>query len=821
MNIYLNKKFLKGLLPIFQQRDPPLPLDGDTPADLLQFKKKESPLDLPKEIDRGPSRSGRKVKDRRGENPVLLLEYKAVILGFLVGIVGLVVSLSPLGFSLEENLGLDLLFQLRGVRSPPPEVLTVNIDKDSATHLKLPNNPKKWPRSFYAHLTESLVKQGAALIVFDLIFDEPSSPVEDALFADAIHKAGNVILFKYLDGETVSLIDKKGLPAVGLHIERWVLPIPSLAQSALAIAPFPLPKVPAQVNQYWMFKAGAGDIPTLPVVAFQAFALQIYDEFIHLLKKVKPAQAERLPQDKQALATPADIENLILTLRSLFESHPQIAEEMFNELRTSQGLVDEERKNRMLHSLIRMYRHADTQYLNFYGPSGTITAIPCQEVLQFEENSAALHSIDLKGKVVFIGPSGNLRSERKDDFYTVFSQPNGLNLTGVEIAATAFANLLEDESIQPLSLLEQSVLILLWGIILGILCRLSPIVPGTLGVLGLSILYFMVAYYEFKTTASWYPLVIPLLFQFPLAFLVAILWKYFETHRERQNIREAFGYYLPGEIVDRLAKSVAHIKAGGQRVYGVCLMTDAEQYTSLAERMDPQQLSQVMNEYYGAVFMPVLQNGGIISDVLGDSMLALWVAVQPDFTLKHRACLAALDIAGAVDQFNQSSHPIQLPTRIGLHFGQMSLGNVGAICHYEYRAVGDVVNTANRLQDLSKQLGTRILISAEVADQLEGFLTRELGKFLLVGKSKPLLVYELIGRSETCREQQYQLCAIFGMALDAFRRQSWGEAIEKLTGLLKIHQTDGPSCFYLKLCQQYQENPPEEPWDGTVRMMKK
>ncbi|HWP46134.1 MAG TPA: adenylate/guanylate cyclase domain-containing protein [Candidatus Limnocylindrales bacterium] len=821
MKICFNKSqtFLKKWL--LRQRDPPLPQGDNTPVDLFRFRKRENPVDLPKETNPDSSHLAQKMRNWRGKNPLPLPGSKAIILGFLVGISGLVIGLSPIGFILEENLGLNLLFRLRGARPPPPEVLIVNIDKASATHLKLSHNPKKWPRSLYARLTESLVKQGAAIIVFDLIFDEPGSPSEDALFADAIHKAGNVILFKYLDGEIVSLPDKKGLSTVGLNIERWVLPIPPLAQSALAIAPFPLPKVPARLNQYWMFKAGAGDMPTLPVVAFQTFALQVYDEFLQLLKKVNPAQAEKLPGDKRVLTTSADIENLILTLRSIFQNNPRVAREMLKELQISRVLVEDGRKNRILQSLIRMYQHADTQYLNFYGPSGTMPTVSYPEVLQVEEKSvASSHLVDLKGKVVFIGSSGNLRSELKDDFHTVFSQPNGLDLTGVEIAATAFANLLEDESITPPSLLEQSVIILLWGITLGILCRLLPIVLGAMGVLGLSILYLMATYYEFKTTESWYPVVIPLLFQVPLTFFGAVLWKYRDAHRERQNIREALGYYLPNEMVDQLAKNVAHIKTGGQLVYGVCLATDAEQYTPLAERVSPQQLSQIMNEYYGAVFEPVLQNSGVISDVIGDSMLALWVATQPDRALKNQACLAALGIAGAVDRFNQSSHNLQLPTRIGLHFGQMSLGNIGAIRHYEYRAVGDVVNTANRLQDLNKQMGTRILISSEVSDQLEGFLIRELGKFLLPGKSNPVGICELMGRTETCREQQHQLCAIFTMALEAFRRQSWEEAIEKLNEILKIHKNDGPSLFYLKLCKQYQQNPPKEPWDGTVRMKK-
>jgi len=97
---------------------------------------------------------------------------KAVVLGLLIGIVGQGVGLAPFVLDLEENIALDLLFNLRGTRQAPPEVVVVSIDKESAQHLNLPNDPRKWPRSHHARLIENLIKQGAAVIAFDLIFDE-------------------------------------------------------------------------------------------------------------------------------------------------------------------------------------------------------------------------------------------------------------------------------------------------------------------------------------------------------------------------------------------------------------------------------------------------------------------------------------------------------------------------------------------------------------------------------------------------------------------------------------------------------------------------
>ncbi len=618
------------------------------------------------------------------------------------------------------------------------------------------------------------------------------------------------------------MTDEGGAHRGNLNIERLVPPIPPLARTALALAPFPLPKVPVKVSQYWTFKTSAGDTPTLPIVVFQIFAFEVYDEFIRLMETVSPSQAEKLPHDKDAIIATKSVERLIRVQRDIFKKKPLIAEKMLEELRNSKTLLVDVKKNQVLKSLIRMYQSADSHYLNFYGPPGTITTVPYYLALQPHDKSVATQEqLDFSGKAVFVGLSERLRPEQKDGFNTVFSQKSGLDISGVEIAATAFANLLEDMPVQPPSLSVHLAIIFLWGVVLGIFCLLFPtfIAGGT--VIGMSILYLIAIQYRFTYTGIWYPLVLPLFFQAPLAFFGTVLWKYFETNRERQNIRKTFGYFLPDDVVDQLAKNMGDIKTSSQIVYGICLSTDAEQYSTLSETMDPKELSSFMNQYYEAIFKPVRQHGGTVSDVKGDSMLAIWATPHPDAVLRNQACLAALDIASAVYRFKQSSDTLQLPTRIGLHSGHISLGTIGAIDHYEYRAVGDIVNTASRIEGLNKYLGTRILVSEEVLHNLDGFLTRECGKFLLVGKSQPIAVHELICRMEESNEQQRSLCAMFAEALSAYRRQSLEEAIGIFHTAIRTYADDGPSIFYVKLCEKYRENPPGEMWNDVIWLNKK
>ena len=745
-----------------------------------------------------------------------------MIISLLFGILGVIASVAPMGLYLEENLGLKSLFRLRGVREPPSDVIIVSLDKVSSDNLNLPAEPEKWPRSFHASLTEDLAGQGVAVIVFDMTFNKPDTLKNDNLFAQAIRNAGNVVLCECLKKVSAPLIDKNGKHTGELIIERAVPPIPVLAQSALALAPFPLPKVPVRLNQYWTFKTEAGDTPTLPVTVFQIFAFEMYDEFIRLLETVSPSKSEKLLRNKDEIIFNRWIEENILILRDIFRENPLIGEKMIEEIQNSTSLSFDSKKKRLITSLVKIFQGPKSRYLNYYGPPGTIETIPYYHVIHHHKKpNSSQNQLDLKGKAVFVGLSERLRPEQKDGFYSVFSQPSGLDISGVEIAASAFANLLEDKPVQPLVFPVHHATIFLWGVLICILCIFVPALIAAFSVISLSVLYLSVALYQFKNAGIWYPLVIPLFFQVSITYFSTVLWKFFHTDKERQNIRRAFEYYVPDKEVSRLAKNLGEITTNIQTVYGTCLFTDAEQYTSLSEKMDPEELTGFMNRYYEAVFDPVSRYGGIVSDIKGDSMLSVWATEHPETALKSNACLAALDISGAVNQFKEKADTFHLPTRMGMHSGYISLSNIGAINHYEYRPVGDIVNTASRIEHLNRHLGTRILVSQEVLHEIDGFLTRKLGEFILFGKSKPVIVYELMSRIEESSEQQRDLCTIFAQGLNAYHKQSWQEAIKAFDESIKIHKKDGPSTYYLQLCEKYKSNPPGEMWDGLIYLENK
>src|SRR4030067_773788 len=148
-----------------------------------------------------------------------------LVLGLFTGITGLIMGLIPFGLDIEENVGLDVLFKLRGPRKAPSDVVIVNVDKVSADNLNLPDDLRKWPRSLHGKLTEILTERGATVIAFDLSFLEPSSPREDNAFADAVERARNVIFCKCLKREKIPLSVKGNISLADLDIVSLVPPI--------------------------------------------------------------------------------------------------------------------------------------------------------------------------------------------------------------------------------------------------------------------------------------------------------------------------------------------------------------------------------------------------------------------------------------------------------------------------------------------------------------------------------------------------------------------------------------------------------------------
>jgi adenylate cyclase len=255
-------------------------------------------------------------------------------------------------------------------------------------------------------------------------------------------------------------------------------------------------------------------------------------------------------------------------------------------------------------------------------------------------------------------------------------------------------------------------------------------------------------------------------------------------------------------------------------VYGVCLATDVQGYTTLSEAISPSTLAALMNDYFDVLFEPVIRRDGMVTGIAGDGVMSVWAAREPDTLIRGQAALAALDIMRRVDDFNERNAPRTMPTRFGLNAGWMVLGNVGGAGHFAFNAVGDIPNTASRIENLNKHLGTRILATEEVVAGLRHLLLRRIGMFRLMGKVDPLSVYEIMCPVSAASDFSRLQCEAYGEALDLFERGHWGEAERRFSALAEDFPSDGPARYLLNQTRERLRLPPGEA-DAVIRLASK
>ncbi|KJR98515.1 MAG: hypothetical protein VR65_20125 [Desulfobulbaceae bacterium BRH_c16a] len=747
---------------------------------------------------------------------------KAFLTGLLLAIAGTCFVYTPYGQRVEEEFGLSLLFKLRGPRQPPEKAVIVNIDSISPGNPELSGSFGKLPRTVHAALVDRLTQYGAAVIAFDIYFAETANRDQDTTFAEAIRRAGNVILVEDLrHAPAMPATGPTGRgagPAGNVEMEILVPPIQPLADAAFALVPFPLPKIPIRVNQSWRFKESCGDMPTLPAAVFQAATLSHYDRLHALLRQKVPDNIYDLPASaEEAMATLGLVETM-RKIRRVFLRNEKLREELLAENRSAR--VSGPSAGQDLLTLINMYGGESRVVIDFYGPPATCTTLSYHDVLSPPEDTHDSIAEKIRNKVVFVGAARMHWSNQKDGFYTVYSRPDGLDLSGVELAATVFANLVENRSVHPLSAGKTIGLIGFCALAACLLSfLLSPPLAAALLLAGIGV-YLFGASAVFSQSGTWTPLITPIVLVPASGFLIATFINYLATHRERRNIHTALGFYLPGSVVEELTHDLSFITTGDRKMYSVCVMTDAQHYTTLSERMEPEELSIHMKAYYQYLFREVKRNGGMVCNVIGDSMLALWPSAEPETSLCRKACQASLQMVEAVERFNGKYPGRSLPTRIGIHAGYLLMDNIGAEDHFEYAPVGDIVNTASRIEGLNKHLGTRILASEETLRGVAGIRYREIGTFLLGGKTRPVGIYELLAEKEYSAEWNRLYKEVFPEAVWLFRQGLWHKALAVFDHCLTVHAEDGPTRFYKQLCESYLVTPPAADRQEIIRVDK-
>jgi adenylate cyclase len=684
----------------------------------------------------------------------------------------------------DELIGLGTLYALSGPPAAAEEVAVVGISQSTFESLGVSDELDEWPRIWHARILERLRAAAPAAILFDVSFREPRDPEHDAALAAAISAAGNVILLE----RTAPMIgdDARAAATAGIVLET---------------APFTLPSVPIRLSQFWIFDRMGANVPNLPALGLQAYAT----DSIPALRALFGLGDDATTLDEGDLDVGVPLDTTVRTLRDAALMHGLSKRDLDRLERTDDGA-----RTAVIDALVDMYTGPSSGYLRYYGPPGAIETIPYEDVLS---GAAASALAGLAGKIVFIGISEITPPNQQDVFYSVYSDASGRNLSGVEIGATAFANLLHREIVRPLGMWTQIVMLALWGVLITVCAMARSHRIAWALCLSAAAGYVVATAAAFSLAQLWLPTLVPLAMQVPIALLLAGLWKYVAETGHRQRVEAALDSYAPQGAVHGLDQAPIARDRGRRLIEAACIVTDVHGYTAFAERLPADELADLMNEYYESLFDVVASYGGIVTDTAGDSMVAVWECEEG--VPMVRACAAAQAIDITVGQFNERHPDSVLATGIGVDRGEIMMANIGSERRFNFHAVGNAVNTAARIQGLTRRLGANVLASARGHVRDDELHWRYLGEFWLAGKTECVGIFEL-------RERQIGATARsddeFSLGLAAFRD---GDLAAARAWFERAPDDDGPAAFYRHYCEGIAEPAARGDWDGRVFMSAK
>lgn len=696
----------------------------------------------------------------------------------------------------------DRFYDLRMMKTLKPDVVDerivlVKIDDYSIKKIG------KWPlpRQNYAVMMDKLKAFGAKVITYDVFFSEESlsCPGEnpDLIMADAIRNfqsvPGNKVILPnslspynieaYEDIPDVMynfILDSKETGGVALRenfMEKKVFPIPLFQETDIGIAHIEAEADADGIIRHYPVVGNVGSIyfPSLSLMTYQYYT-----------------------GDSTVLEIP--------------------------------GLDD-----------IRLKTQSGELALNWKGESkirwhGAELAFPdvsIWDVIQADENDPEMKKI-FDGNIVFIGSTAfgahDLRHTPIDPL-----------MPGIYFHINMTKMLLDGKFFRP----SVDSTRLSWGIlIIGTLLIIfiqffgNPLVDlvSTLTLIGGLYLYdtyvLLPGGYDIKLFFC--------LFSIAASYSWITFLHFYMANKDKAFLKSAFGSYISPELIDEMYKTGDPPKLGGDSGIRTAFFTDIQGFSTFSEKLTATQLVELLNEYLTAMTDILLDEKGTLDKYEGDAIIAFFGAPMPLEDHAIRACMVAHRMQEELlvlrkkwvsegDKWPQIVHDMRM--RIGINSGEIVTGNMGSASRMNYTMMGDSVNLAARLEESAKQYGIFTQVAKD-AKELAGdaFLWRELDTVRVMGKSVPVVSYELVGLKETAEDYLKELADLFAVGIDQYKAQKWDEALATFNKTLEIEWRrfpelkgvkTNPSEVYIERCNAYKNTPPPPDWDGVWTLTSK
>ncbi len=419
---------------------------------------------------------------------------------------------------------------------------------------------------------------------------------------------------------------------------------------------------------------------------------------------------------------------------------------------------------------------------------------------------------DLKNKIVLVGTTTR-------GLFDLRSTPVAGVYPGVEIHANLITGMLDGKIKQkpPYVLGAEVELLLFSGLAMALVLPLvNPLRATMLTVVVLAAVFA-------SNVVVWTEgnLVLPLasgLLMIATLFALNMSYGFFVESRAKRQLSGLFGQYVPPELVDKMSRDPESFSMEGERRELSVLFADVRGFTTISERLDPKQLSKLMNEFLTPLTRVIYKHLGTIDKYMGDGIMAFWGAPLDDPQHARSAVLAGLEMHKVLDalqpRFQEMGWP-PIHIGVGVNTGSMSVGNMGSEIRLAYTVMGDAVNLAARLEGKTKEYGVNMIVGEGTRAEVPDVVFRELDQVKVKGKDKPVTIFEPIGLAVEVDKAVQDELKLWGQALKLYRACDWDMAELQLLNLQKRNAASGLYKLFLGRIALFRSNPPEQGWDGS------
>jgi len=611
-----------------------------------------------------------------------------------------------------EKSAYDEIIKLTANKKGSEDIINVVIDEDSIKEI----GAWPWKRTYYADLFNYIESSGAKIVLFDAVLTAQGEKENDLTFLKRI-KDSKILISGINFSKNENIKNKD----TDLHYlaDKFALNVTDNRDSAFV-------KKTEYTSYQEMFPAYINVLQTVGSVNTTLDsdgAVRAFEPIIYMQGKYYPSLS------LAAFLKLNNYKNIVI-----YDDKYEVYND--NGLIASFNLKKDKDKS--------------IQYIKWLTPYAQNSWIPHKQIKASDiiksYNNLKAHKApivpksELKDKTIVVGATANA-------LYDLKITPLTVNMPGSTIQATIIDNLLSSESMLIANIpINISIMIVFMALIITVILILPPIL-SIISIFILGFLYFYLLIFTYSQGIA-INIVTPYIF-YVLTTIIGYTYKFTIEDYKKEKLKHAMKQYIGTNVVNDIIQNAdEEVKLGGKKTEATILIADIRGFTRFSENLEPDEVTNLLNEYFGQMLPIIEQYGGAINKFIGDAILAVFNEPIKDKKHAQNAIFCATKMLEKLQELRKkwkAENKPDIGISIGINTGQVFIGNIGTPNHLEYTVIGDTVNVASRIEAQNRQFNTQILISENTYEYAKDILdVIKISSVPIKGREKHINIYEII-----------------------------------------------------------------------------